>query len=49
MSPEAVLVNELIREYLEYNGYTHTVSVFLAESGSPEPRPFDRRSHVPFG
>ena len=30
--PETVLVNELIREYLDFNGYSHTLSVF--ESGN---------------
>mmetsp|Transcript_28208 Transcript_28208/g.65220 ORF Transcript_28208/g.65220 Transcript_28208/m.65220 type:complete len:171 (+) Transcript_28208:92-604(+) len=40
---ENVLINELIREYLEYNGYHHTLSVLLPESGHPEQRQFDRR------
>lgn len=29
LSNENLIVNELIREYLEYNGYRHTLSVFL--------------------
>jgi lisH domain-containing protein FOPNL len=39
---ENVIINELFREYLEYNGYHHTVSVLLPESGHPEERQFDR-------
>merc|ERR1712125_100051 len=38
-----VIINELIREYLEYNQYHHTLSVLLPESGHPEERCFDRR------
>ncbi len=30
-----VLINELLREYLAFNGYEHALSVFLAESGQP--------------
>eukprot|EP00933_Yihiella_yeosuensis_P042594 TRINITY_DN37213_c0_g1_i1.p1 TRINITY_DN37213_c0_g1~~TRINITY_DN37213_c0_g1_i1.p1 ORF type:complete len:180 (+),score=52.11 TRINITY_DN37213_c0_g1_i1:82-621(+) len=40
---ENVIINELIREYLEYNGYHHSLSVLLPESGHPEERQFDRR------
>merc|ERR1711879_723384 len=40
---ENVLINELIREYFEYNGYHHALSVLLPESGHPEERQFDRR------
>ena len=32
---ENLLINELIREYLTYNGYKHTLSVFMPESGQP--------------
>eukprot|EP00747_Dinoflagellata_sp_TGD_P168720 gnl/TRDRNA2_/TRDRNA2_195799_c0_seq1.p1 gnl/TRDRNA2_/TRDRNA2_195799_c0~~gnl/TRDRNA2_/TRDRNA2_195799_c0_seq1.p1 ORF type:complete len:199 (+),score=43.41 gnl/TRDRNA2_/TRDRNA2_195799_c0_seq1:63-599(+) len=39
---ENVVINELIREYLEYNGYHHTLSVLLPESGHPEVRQFNR-------
>ena len=39
---ENVLINELIREYLEYNKYYNTVSVLVAESGQPVDPPFDR-------
>ncbi|KAJ3283440.1 hypothetical protein HK104_010384 [Borealophlyctis nickersoniae] len=38
---ETRLVNELIREYLEFNGYMHAASVFKAESGLPR-TPTDR-------
>eukprot|EP00927_Polykrikos_kofoidii_P078125 TRINITY_DN74993_c0_g1_i1.p1 TRINITY_DN74993_c0_g1~~TRINITY_DN74993_c0_g1_i1.p1 ORF type:complete len:197 (-),score=37.97 TRINITY_DN74993_c0_g1_i1:154-744(-) len=40
---ENVVINELVREYLEYNGYHHTLSVLLPESGHPHERQFDRR------
>ncbi|KDO18979.1 hypothetical protein SPRG_14816 [Saprolegnia parasitica CBS 223.65] len=43
LSNENLIINELIREYLEYNGYRHTLSVFLPESGQPLERPFQRR------
>ncbi|CAK9020054.1 unnamed protein product [Durusdinium trenchii] len=39
---ENALINELIREYLEYNGYYHTLSVLLPETGHPEERQFGR-------
>mmetsp|Transcript_84832 Transcript_84832/g.245281 ORF Transcript_84832/g.245281 Transcript_84832/m.245281 type:complete len:178 (-) Transcript_84832:329-862(-) len=39
---ENAVINELIREYLEFNGYHHTTSVLLPESGHPEERQFDR-------
>mmetsp|Transcript_61143 Transcript_61143/g.117866 ORF Transcript_61143/g.117866 Transcript_61143/m.117866 type:complete len:204 (-) Transcript_61143:8-619(-) len=42
MPRENVVINELIREYLEYNGYHHALSVLLPESGHPEERQFDR-------
>ncbi|KAG2496420.1 hypothetical protein HYH03_005646 [Edaphochlamys debaryana] len=42
VSNENLLINELIREYLVYNSYRGTVSVFLPESGQPAVRPFDR-------
>ncbi|CAJ1357323.1 unnamed protein product [Effrenium voratum] len=40
---ENALINELIREYLEYNGYYHSLSVLLPETGHPEEPQFDRR------
>ncbi|KAF6260923.1 hypothetical protein COO60DRAFT_828392 [Scenedesmus sp. NREL 46B-D3] len=39
---ENLIINELIREYLIFNGYRDTLSVFLPESGQPQTRPFDR-------
>ena len=39
---ENILINELIREYLEYNGYYNTLSVLVTESGHPVDPPFDR-------
>ncbi|KAK2166851.1 hypothetical protein LSH36_34g01078 [Paralvinella palmiformis] len=35
LSNENLLINELIREYLEYNKYKYTASVLQAESGQP--------------
>lgn len=31
-SPENMLINELIREYLAFNGYEHTLSVLRSEA-----------------
>ena len=42
LSNSNLLINELIREYLEFNHYRHTLSVFVPESGQPEQPPFDR-------
>jgi len=42
LPPENVIINELIREYLEYNQYNHALTVFLAESGHPDEKPFQR-------
>ena len=39
---ENVIINELIREYLEYNRYYNTASVLVTESGMPRDAPFDR-------
>ncbi len=39
---ENLLINELIREYMHYNGYYHSASVFISESGQPEDSPLDR-------
>jgi lisH domain-containing protein FOPNL len=30
------IINELIREYMQFNGYTNSLSVFLRETGQPE-------------
>ncbi|XP_001509335.1 centrosomal protein 20 [Ornithorhynchus anatinus] len=35
LSHENLLINELIREYLEFNKYKYTASVLTAESGQP--------------
>ncbi|KAK5609537.1 Centrosomal protein 20 [Crenichthys baileyi] len=42
LSHENLLINELIREYLEFNKYRNTASVLTAESGQPE-TPLDRQ------
>ncbi|KAK2919355.1 lisH domain-containing protein FOPNL [Channa argus] len=42
LSHENLLINELIREYLEFNKYRYTASVLTAESGQPE-APLDRQ------
>lgn len=42
LSNENLVINELIREYLIFNNYAHTLSVFLPETGQPERPPFDR-------
>lgn len=35
LTNENLMINELIREYLEWNGYRHTSSVLLQETGQP--------------
>jgi len=35
LSNENLVINELIREYLEFNNYAHSQSVFIPESGQP--------------
>uniref|UniRef100_A0A668S114 Centrosomal protein 20 n=2 Tax=Oreochromis aureus TaxID=47969 RepID=A0A668S114_OREAU len=42
LSHENLIINELIREYLEFNKYRYTASVLTAESGQPEV-PLDRQ------
>ncbi|XP_067912315.1 lisH domain-containing protein FOPNL isoform X1 [Heterodontus francisci] len=42
LSHENLLINELIREYLEFNKYKYTASVLTAEAGQPE-IPLDRQ------
>ncbi|XP_057698519.1 lisH domain-containing protein FOPNL [Corythoichthys intestinalis] len=42
LSHENLIINELIREYLEFNKYRHTASVLTAESGQPQV-PLDRQ------
>jgi len=39
---ENLFINELIREYLHWNGYLNTLSVFHPETGQPDTPPFDR-------
>eukprot|EP00913_Durusdinium_trenchii_P011013 g10337.t1 len=46
---ENALINELIREYLEYNGYYHTLSVLLPETGHPEAAWIGRSLSLGFG
>jgi lisH domain-containing protein FOPNL len=41
LSNTNLVLNELIREYLEFNNYKHTQSVFIPETGQPE-EAFDR-------
>ena len=36
LSNENLIINALIKEYLDYNNYLHTSSVFQAESGQPK-------------
>ena len=36
LSNENLIINTLIKEYLDYNNYLHTASVFQAESGQPK-------------
>ncbi|KAK3586077.1 hypothetical protein CHS0354_033200 [Potamilus streckersoni] len=42
LNNENMIINELIREYLEFNKYKYTASVLVAESGQPK-TPLDRR------
>lgn len=42
VSNENLIINELIREYLAFNNYNNTLSVFLPESSQPVKPPFDR-------
>ena len=36
ISNENLIINELIKEYLSYNNYLHSLSVFQAETGQPK-------------
>ncbi|KAG5178948.1 hypothetical protein JKP88DRAFT_168316 [Tribonema minus] len=36
LSNANLIINELIRDYFEYNGYSHALSVFLSESCQPD-------------
>jgi len=42
LTDENLLINELIKEYMRYNNYHHSLSVFVSESGQPKESPFDR-------
>lgn len=42
LSNENLIINELIKEYLEYNKYHHSVSVLCAESGQPTSSSYNR-------
>lgn len=42
LSDENLIINEIIREYLLFNNYESTLSVFLPETGQPEKPAFDR-------
>jgi lisH domain-containing protein FOPNL len=43
LSNENMIINEMIREYLEYNRYYNTSSVLVTETGQPHEPPFDRQ------
>ena len=43
LSKENIIINELIKDYLNYNNYTHSSSVFLSETGQPKDL-YDRNS-----
>ncbi|KAK9806902.1 hypothetical protein WJX72_006875 [[Myrmecia] bisecta] len=42
LSSENLLINELLREYCNFNHYRNTLSVLLPETGQPEKAPFSR-------
>jgi len=43
LSNENMIINEMIREYLEYNKYYNAASVLMTETGQPHEPPFDRQ------
>ena len=43
LSNENMIINEMIREYLEYNKYYNAASVLVTETGQPHEPPFDRQ------
>ena len=50
LSNENMIINEMIREYLEYNRYYNAASVLMTETGQPNEPPFDREFlHRKFG
>jgi len=42
LPPETLMLNELVREYLAFQNYRSTLSVFVPESGQPSLPAFDR-------
>lgn len=42
LSNENMIINEMIREYLEYNKYYNAASVLVTETGQPSEPPFDK-------
>eukprot|EP00474_Spongospora_subterranea_P010324 CRZ10782.1 hypothetical protein [Spongospora subterranea] len=52
LSTDNLIINELIRDYLQFNGYHNTLSVFQPETNQPNPPPFDNdflASHLHLG
>ena len=50
LSNENMIINEMIREYLDYNKYYNSSSVLVTETGQPVEPPFDREYlHKKFG
>ena len=50
LSNENMIINEMIREYLEYNKYYNSASVLVTETGQPAEPPFEREYlHRKFG
>ncbi len=43
LSNENMIINEMIREYLEYNKYYNSSSVLITETGQPHEPPFDKQ------
>jgi lisH domain-containing protein FOPNL len=43
LSKENLIINELIKDYLNYNNLSHTSSVFQSETGQPKDE-YDRNS-----
>lgn len=41
ITQENFVINELIREYLQFNGYSNSLSIFLRETNQPD-EPMDR-------
>ncbi len=39
---DTIILNELFRDYCQFNGYSQTLSVFLTETGQPETSVIDR-------